>query len=86
MRIVADDGPDALEPSERTLLREAADSVFFSEDLASDEEARDALAAVADLTGELVGSARWDAARAESALMDLESCGPPQLVRLGGAR
>ena len=83
MEIVRAEGPEALEPEERTLLREAADSLFFCEDISLDEEAREALARVGDLTGALVGSERWDSLRAERALQDLEECGPAQLVRLG---
>jgi hypothetical protein len=83
MQIVSAEGPEALEPDERTLLREAADALFFCEDISLDEEAREALANIGDLTGTLVGSDRWDPQRAERVLQDLESCGPAQLVRLG---
>ena len=83
MEIAADEGPEALEPAEQELLREAADAVFFSQDIALDEEAREALASVGDLTGTLVGAERWEAGRAEQVLQDLEACGPAQLVRLG---
>jgi hypothetical protein len=83
MKVVAATGEDALEPDEQTLLREAGDALFFCEDLALDDEARDALARVSDLAGELVGTERWDPELAEQVLQDLEACGPPQLVRLG---
>ncbi len=83
MQIVSDEGPEALEPNERTLLREAADALFFCEDISLDEEAREALAGIGDLTGTLVGSERWDPQRGERVLQDLEACGPAQLVRLG---
>jgi hypothetical protein len=83
MRIVAAEGPEALEPDERELLREAADALLFCEDISLDDEAREALASVGDLTGTLVGAERWDTARAEEVLQDLEACGPAQLVRLG---
>ena len=83
MRIVAAEGPEALEPEERELLREAADALLFCEDISLDDEAREALAGVGDLTGTLVGAERWDPARAEEVLQDLEACGPAQLVRLG---
>jgi hypothetical protein len=73
----------ALEPAEQTLLREAADAVFFSQDVALDDEAQEALAQIGDLTGTLVGAERWDSTRAEQVLQDLEACGPAQLVRLG---
>ena len=83
MQTVATEGPEALDPDERTMLREAADALFFCEDISLDEEARDALARISDLTGTLVGSERWDPMRGERVLQDLEACGPAQLVRLG---
>ena len=83
MAVASTEGPEALEPEERTLLREAADALFFCEDISLDEEAREALAQIGDLTGTLVGSERWDGQRAERVLQDLEACGPAQLVRLG---
>ena len=83
MQVASDEGPEALEPEERTMLREAADALFFCEDISLDEEAREALSQIGDLTGTLVGSERWDAPRAERVLQDLEACGPAQLVRLG---
>ena len=83
MAVAAAEGPEALEPAEQALLREAADAVFFSQDIALDEEAQEALSRVGDLTGTLVGSERWDSTHAERVLQDLEACGPAQLVRLG---
>jgi hypothetical protein len=83
MQIVTTEGPEALEPDERTMLREAADALFFCEDISLDEEAREALSRIGDLTGTLVGAERWDPLRAERVLQDLEACGPAQLVRLG---
>jgi hypothetical protein len=82
MQVVAADGPDALDPREQTLLREAADALFFSEDVAGDSEAGDALAHANDLAGNLVGAERWTPDHAERVLQDLEACGPAQLVRL----
>jgi hypothetical protein len=83
MKVVSAGGEAALEPAEQELLREAGDALFFCEDIALDDDARDALARVSDLTGQLVGSERWDPELAEQVLQDLEDCGPPQLVRLG---
>jgi hypothetical protein len=76
MRTVRDDGPEALASQERALIREAADSLFFCEELAWDDEARLGLTRVGDLAGELVGSGRWGPDRAEQLLRDIESCGP----------
>jgi len=83
MQVVAEEDSRALQPDEKTIVREAADALFFCEDLALDDEAAEALARVGDLAGELVGAERWDPAHAEHVLADLEACGPTQLVRLG---
>jgi hypothetical protein len=83
MKVVSAGGDAALEPAEQELIREAGDALFFCEDIALDDDARDALARVSDLTGQLVGAERWDPELAEQVLQDLEDCGPPQLVRLG---
>jgi len=80
MQTVNDDGQQALGPDECALVREAADSLFFCEDLSWDEEARDGLTRVGDLAGELVGSGRWGPERAEQLLRDIESCGPMAAV------
>ena len=80
MHTVNDDGQQALGPDECALVREAADSLFFCEDLSWDEEARDGLTRVGDLAGELVGSGRWGPERAEQLLRDIESCGPMAAV------
>jgi hypothetical protein len=86
MKVIAADGEGALEPAEQEILREAADSMFFCEDLSLDDDAREALARVNDLAGQLVGAERFDPELAEQMLQDLEACGPPQLVRLGESR
>ena len=80
MQTVNDDGPHALSSEECALVREAADALFFCEDLSWDEEARDGLTRVGDLAGELVGSGRWGPERAEQLLRDIESCGPMAAV------
>ena len=76
MRTVRTDGSDALDASERALVREAADALLFCGDLAGDDEARNGLTRVGDLAGDLVGSGRWGPERAEQLLRDIESCGP----------
>ena len=76
MRTVRDDGPEPLAAPERALIREAADALFFCDELAWDDEARLGLTRVGDLAGELVGSGRWGPDRAEQLLRDIESCGP----------
>jgi hypothetical protein len=86
MKVIALEGDAALEPAEQEVIREAADALFFCEDIALDEDASDALGRVNDLTGQLVGAERWEPELAEQVLHDLEDCGPPQLVRLGDPR
>ena len=83
MKVVSAEGETALEPAEQAVLREAGDALFFCEDIALDDDAREALSRVSDLAGQLVGAERWDPELAERVLQDLEDCGPPQLVRLG---
>ena len=83
MKVVSATGEGALEPAEQEVLREAGDALFFCEDIALDEDAREALSRVSDLTGQLVAAERWEPELAEQVLQDLEDCGPPQLVRLG---
>jgi hypothetical protein len=82
MRVVSAEGRERLEPEEQAMLREAADAIFFSEDIAGDPEASQALAGANDLAGNLVGAERWTPDHAERVLQDLEACGPAQLVRL----
>ena len=86
MTVISAEGDAALSPAEKETLREAGDALFFCEDITLDDDARDALARVSDLAGQLVGAERWDPELAEQVLQDLESCGPPQLVHLGDSR
>ena len=81
MKAVRADGPEALDPTEQEIVREAADALLFCEDLSWDDEARDGVTRVGDLTGDLVGSDRWAPDRAEAMLRDSEACGPVAAVR-----
>ena len=80
MRVAEADGPSALEPDERTILRETADALLFCDSARLDDEAADSLARMGDLAGDLVGSERWDPEFAERVLTDLEACGPAELA------
>lgn len=80
MRTIREEGPVALSAAEATLIRESADAMLFCENLAADDEARDGLARVGDLAGDLVGSGRWGPDRAEQLLRDIECCGPMAAV------
>jgi hypothetical protein len=81
MKAVRADGPEALDPTEQEIVREAADALLFCEDLSWDDEARDGVTRVGDLAGDLVGSGRWAPDRAEAMLRDIEACGPVAAVR-----
>ena len=83
MQIVSAEGEQQLEAAERAELREAADALFFSTDIAGDSEAREAIGRANDLATRLVEAERWSPDYAEQALTELEACGPAQLVRLG---
>ena len=86
MTVISAEGDTALTPAEKEILREAGDALFFCEDVALDDDAREALSSVSDLAGQLVSAERWDPELAEQVLQDLEDSGPPQLVRLGDPR
>jgi hypothetical protein len=69
-------GPSKLTAPEQDIVRNAADSLFFCEDLAADEQAQDALAELRGLTERLVEADRWLAETAERLIDDVEGCGP----------
>lgn len=71
-------GPDGeeLRPEELQRIREAADSLFFCEDIELDPAAREAADDIADLAVELVESGRWDEDAAEELVSDVLACGP----------
>ena len=77
MKWLADLGPAKLHASEQDLIRDAADTLLFSED----ETAEQALAQVEDLAGTLVESGRLLEETAEQLLRDLEDAGPATAVR-----
>lgn len=80
MRTLRELGPSKLHDEEEQRVREAADSLFFADDLATDEAAQAALADVRALRGHLVESERWDEERAERLVADVEACGPLSAV------
>ncbi len=73
-------GPSKLHDHEEQRVREAADSLFFADDLAADEGAKAALADARALARQLVESGRWDEERAERLVSDIEACGPLSAV------
>jgi len=72
------EGPDGenLRPDELRSIRQATDSLFFSEDLEADPSARDAADEIADLAVELVESDRWSEESAEELVSEVLACGP----------
>lgn len=76
IKTLEDVGPAKLQPREADVIREAADALFFSEDLVSDGYARDALDDVRDLVALLVESERWLPETAGALIADLQACGP----------
>jgi hypothetical protein len=73
---LADVGPTKLQPAEQDLLRDAADTLLFCEDVTADPAAQEALEKVSELLDTLVSSGRWTAERAAQLRSDIEACGP----------
>ena len=76
MRTLEDVGPAKLNESERERVRQAADTLFFAEDLGSDAEAREAVSDVTALARHLVESDRWLDETARKLLQDVLATGP----------
>ena len=79
---LGDVGRAKLLPKEEACVREAADALLFSRDLAHDSAARAALTALAALGDDLVASARWSRDRAYRLIDDVWACGPSQAFGL----
>ena len=78
-RVIAtldDLGPAKLLPSEQACIRDAADTLLFSSELAADRSARAAVAELEALCEHLVESGRWTARRASELADDVWACGP----------
>ncbi len=73
---LADVGPTKLQPAEQDLLRDAADTLLFCEDVTADPTAQQALDNVAELLDRLVSTGRWTAERADRLRADVDACGP----------
>jgi hypothetical protein len=76
IRTLDDVGPAKLHASERELIRNVADTLFFAEDLSADADARDAVSDITRLARELVDSERWLDETARALLSDVLACGP----------
>lgn len=67
-------GPTKLQPGEQERIREAADTLIFSETIDATERAT--IADVEALVDHLVESGRWTVERGEELRSDLFGCGP----------
>ena len=76
LQTLADLGPSKLQNAEQDRIRFAADSLIFSADLYSDDDARGALADTEQLCRALVESGRWEHVTAQRLADDVRCCGP----------
>jgi len=76
MKTLDDMGATKLLEGETARIRAACDALFFSEDLAADAAARDAVADITELHRHLVDSGRWLDETADRLLDDVLACGP----------
>ena len=76
MRALADLSGTKLHPEEERVVRDAADELVLCRDFDAMSSAHDALAAVYELTDQLVENGRLSPERAQSLLEDVETCGP----------
>ncbi len=81
MKTIHDLGASKLHRDEEQVVREAADALFFCEDLAADPAATEALGAFHRLTDRLLESDRIVPETAGRLTADVEACGP--LVPVG---
>jgi hypothetical protein len=75
MRTLEEMGGTLLRDAERERIREAADTLLFSEAL-EEPGVREALDDVEELARELVENERWSDERARRLLDDIGACGP----------
>jgi hypothetical protein len=73
-------GGSKLHPDEQDAIREAADTLLFTDDIDSGSEAKVALDRMRELSRRLVGTGRWTPAAADRLLEDIAGCGPVLLL------
>jgi hypothetical protein len=76
VKTVEDIGSSKLLESETQRVRAACDALFFCEDVAADQAAREAVEDVTDLHRHLIDSGRWLEETADALLDDVLACGP----------
>ncbi|HEX8084941.1 MAG TPA: hypothetical protein VF529_11685 [Solirubrobacteraceae bacterium] len=76
MTLIEQLGPAKLHGDERQAIRDAADALLFTADVASDEEAKATLNHLDEVMETLVDSDRLVAETADALLDAVEACGP----------
>ena len=76
MTLIEELGPAKLHADEQQAVRDAADALLFTTDVASDPEAKAALNHLDDVMERLVGSERLIAETSDTILDAVEACGP----------
>ncbi len=76
MTLIEELGPAKLHAGEQQAIRDAADALVFSTDVAGDAEAKAALTRLDDVMERLVASERLIPETADTLLDAVEACGP----------
>ena len=76
MTLISQLGDAKLHADEQQTIRDAADALLFSADVASDAEAKTALGSLDDLMERLVDNERLIPETADAILDAVEACGP----------
>jgi hypothetical protein len=76
MSLIEELGPAKLHAGEQQAIRDAADALLFSVDVASDPEAKGALDHLDDVMEKLVASERLLPETSDAILDAVEACGP----------
>ena len=79
-KLVDDLSGSKLHPAEQQTVRDAADALFFCEDISTDVDARAALDALDQLVDALVEADRVTAETADRLRSDVRGCGPLELA------
>jgi hypothetical protein len=77
-KLVDDLSASKLHATEQQTIRDAADALFFCEDLSADSDARAALDALEGLIDALLEADRFTPETADRLRADVEGCGPLQ--------
>src|SRR5436305_2203840 len=80
MRTLEDLSASKFHDNEQSVIREAADTMFFCERLETDDAALDAMTSVRDLADSLVEGDRLLPETMARLVADVEGCGPEQVI------